>query len=212
VLPDYEVTDLPLGGRNVIDLVGTMSGVQRGGRDNTFAIFAGNRSSGVTTTRDGVSVNDTRHNDVGAMAVTYTSPDLVEEVRVIASPADAELGRGTAQVQMATRAGTNQFRGSLFWTNRNSALDASNWFNNFSRIDKDYSNRNQFGGRLGGPIIKNKTFFFFLYDGHVSPRETLSSAMSSRHRRGKASSVISPECRAATRFRITRLSIWLAIR
>src|ERR1044071_1147884 len=66
VLPDYKVKDLPLGGRNVIDLVGTISGVQRGGRDNTFAIFAGNRSSGVTTTRDGVSVNDTRHNDVGA--------------------------------------------------------------------------------------------------------------------------------------------------
>jgi len=174
VLPDYKVTDLPLGGRNVIDLVGTMSGVQRGGRDNTFAIFAGNRSSGVTTTRDGVSVNDTRHKDVGAMAVTYTSPDLVEEVRVIASPADAELGRGTAQVQMATRAGTNQFRGSLFWTNRNSALDASNWFNNFSRIDKDYSNRNQFGGRLGGPIIKNKTFFFFLYDGQrFATRDTV---------------------------------------
>src|SRR5881396_557320 len=98
------------------------------------------------------------------MAVTYTSPDLVEEVRVIASPADAELGRGTAQVQVATRAGTNQFRGSLFWTNRNSALDASNWFNNFSGVSKDYQNRNQFGGRLGGPIIKNKTFFFVLVD------------------------------------------------
>src|SRR5206468_1617565 len=114
--------------------------------------------------RDGISVNDTRHSDSGAYAVTYTSPDLVEEVRIVVSAADAELGRGGGQVQMATRAGTNLFRGSVFYTNRNSALDASNWFNNFNGVEKDYENRNQYGGRLGGPIIKNKTFFFVLLD------------------------------------------------
>ena len=65
---------------------------------------------------------------------------------------------------MVTRSGTNQFRGSAFWTNRNSALDASKWFNNFNGVPKDYENRNQYGVRFGGPIIKNKTFFFFLVD------------------------------------------------
>src|SRR5205823_741983 len=49
-------------------------------------------------------------------------------------------------------------------TNRNSALDASTWFNNFNGVQKDYENRNQFGARFGGPIIKNKTFFFVLMD------------------------------------------------
>jgi hypothetical protein len=169
VLPDSKIKDLPLIDRNVLGLVSTQPGVQMGGMAGgdlqAPAIFAGTRGTNVNTSRDGVSVNDTRHNDSGGFAITYTSPDLVEEVRVIVAAADAELGRGGGQVQMATRAGTNQFRGSVFYTNRNSALDASNWFNNFNAVPKNYYNRNQFGGRIGGPIIKNKTFFFGLYDG-----------------------------------------------
>ena len=66
---------------------------------------------------------------------------------------------------MTTRSGTNQFHGSLFWVNRNSVLIANSWNNNFQGAGKDYYNGNQFGGRVGGPIIKNKTFFFFLFDG-----------------------------------------------
>jgi hypothetical protein len=169
VLPDSKIKDLPLVDRNVLNLVTTQAGVQMGGMAGgdlaAPAIFAGTRGTNVNTSRDGVSVNDTRHNDSGGFSVTYTSPDLVEEVRVIVAAADAELGRGGGQVQMATRAGTNQYRGSLFYTNRNSALDASSWFNNFNKVPKNYYNRNQFGGRLGGPIIRNKTFFFALYDG-----------------------------------------------
>src|SRR5262249_39207989 len=89
----------------------------------------------------------------------------VDEVRVIVAPADAELGRGSGQIQMSTRSGTNDIRGSLFWVNRNSKLAANSWSNNFFGTDKNYYNGNQFGGRVGGPIIKNKTFFFFLFDG-----------------------------------------------
>jgi hypothetical protein len=63
----------------------------------------------VNTTRDGLSVQDARY-DNGVYSVTYVSPDLVEEVRIIVAPADAETGRGAGQVQMATRSGTNQFR------------------------------------------------------------------------------------------------------
>ncbi len=66
---------------------------------------------------------------------------------------------------MTTRSGTNQLHGSLFWVNRNSVLNANSWNNNFQGAGKDYYNGNQFGGRVGGPIIKNKTFFFFLFDG-----------------------------------------------
>jgi hypothetical protein len=164
VLPDYKVRDLPLGGRNVLDLVYTTAGA--GPQGNTTAgsgFFAGGRVSQVNVTRDGFVVSDGRYS-FGAFSTTYSSPDLVEEVRIITAPVDAEPGRGSGQVQMSTRSGTNQFRGSLFWTNRNSALDASNWFNNFNGVQKDYENRNQFGGRLGGPIVKNKTFFFVLVD------------------------------------------------
>src|SRR5882672_7833386 len=172
VLPEYKVRDLPLGGRNVMGLLTRTAGVSNaisGDGTNTgssagdIGFFAGGRLGAVNTTRDGFVVSDGRYLH-GAFSSTYVSPDLVEEVRVITAPVDAEMGRGSGQVQMVTRSGTNLFRGSLFWNNRNSALDASNWFNNFYGVPKDYENRNQYGGRLGGPIIKNKTFFFVLLD------------------------------------------------
>src|SRR5437870_100352 len=157
VLPEYKLRDLPLATRNALDLVMTTAATQG-------SSFAGSRTVGVNTARDGVPVSDGRY-DVGVSASTYVSPDLVEEVRVIVAPADAETGRGSGQVQMATRSGTNQLRGSVFWTNRNSALSANSWGNNFKGAEKDYRNGNQFGLRAGGPIVKNKTFFFFLYEG-----------------------------------------------
>src|SRR5437867_6132039 len=162
VLPEYKVRDLPLGGRNVMALLGTTVGTGPT-EDNFQANFAGGRLNAVNVKRDGFNVTDGRYN-YGALTSTYTSPDLVEEIRIITAPVDAEFGRGSGQVQMVTRSGTNQFRGSAFWTNRNSALDASSWFNNFNGVQKNYENRNQFGARLGGPIIKNKTFFFVLVD------------------------------------------------
>src|SRR5216117_3962549 len=157
VLPEYKVRDLPLASRNILDLVSTASGAQGSN-------FAGGRLTQLNTTRDGIPVSDGRY-EVGASTSTYVSPDLVDEVRVIVAPADAEMGRGSGQIQMSTRSGTNDFRGSLFWVNRNSKLNANSWNNNFVGAPKDYYNGNQFGGRIGGPIIKNKTFFFFLFDG-----------------------------------------------
>jgi hypothetical protein len=151
-----------LGGRNVLDLITTTGGT--GPTEGiTDGYFAGGRLSAVNTTRDGFVVSDGRYNH-GAYSATYVSPDLVEEVRVITAPVDAEAGRGAGQIQMVTRSGTNQFRGSVFWTNRNSALDASNWFNNYRGAPKDWENRTVLGGRIGGPIIRNKTFFFTLIE------------------------------------------------
>jgi hypothetical protein len=157
VLPEYKVRDLPLGTRNILDLVNTTPGVQGSN-------FAGARLTQLNTTRDGIPVSDGRY-DIGAATTTYTSPDLVDEVRVIVAPADAELGRGSGQIQMSTRSGTNQFRGSLFWVNRNSKFATNSWGNNFFGSGKNFYNGNQFGGRVGGPIKENKTFFFFLFDG-----------------------------------------------
>ena len=79
--------------------------------------FAGGRLTQLNTTRDGIPISDGRY-DTGAATTTYVSPDLVDEVRVIVAPADAEMGRGSGQIQMTTRSGTNEFHGSLFWVNR----------------------------------------------------------------------------------------------
>jgi Carboxypeptidase regulatory-like domain len=178
VLPEYKVRDLPLATRNVLDLVNTTPGVQGSN-------FAGTRLTQLNTTRDGIPVSDGRY-DIGAATSTYTSPDLVDEVRVIVAPADAELGRGVGQIQMSTRSGTNQFRGSLFLVNRNSALSANSWSNNFNGVGKNYYNGNQFGGRIGGPIIKNKTFFFFLFDGQrfVTKNYFTGTVLTDQARRG----------------------------
>ena len=157
VLPEYKVRDLPTASRNALDLVGTTAGTQGSN-------FAGGRLTQLNTTRDGIPVSDGRY-DIGASTTTYVSPDLIDEIKVIVAPADAETGRGSGQIQMSTRSGTNDFHGSLFWANRNSKLSANSWNNNFQGVPKNYYNGNQFGGRVGGPIIKNKTFFFFLYDG-----------------------------------------------
>jgi hypothetical protein len=154
VLPEYKVRDLPLAGRDITDLINTTAGV-------VGSNIAGAPTGFSMTTRDGIPVNQGRYNS-GVFTQTFVSPDLVDEVRVIVAPADAEFGRGSGQVQMHTRSGTNEFQGSVFWSNRNSATDAATFANNFNGTGKNYLNRNQYGGRLGGPIIRNKTFFLLL--------------------------------------------------
>src|ERR1051326_5209437 len=163
VLPAYKVRDLPALTGNVFNLVQYRPGGQKDS-GGTFGYMAGGRLGAVNATRDGVNVNDGRYEN-GAWSVVFSPPDLVEEVKVVVAPVDAETSRGSGQVSMVTRSGTNQFRGSAFWTNHNSALDANDWFLNQNGTPKSYDNRNLYGARLGGPIIKNKTFFFLLFDG-----------------------------------------------
>jgi len=169
VLAEKQVRDLPLVSNNVLDLMQTMAGV-RGATLGESTTFAGISTGMVNTVRDGLSVQDGRYaNGVGA--TTQIHPDMVGEFRVILTPVDAELGRGNGQVQILTRSGTNQFHGSGVWTVRNSALDANTWSNNKQVVNgvwtpgqSTWINRNQLTGSLGGPIVKNKTFFFALWD------------------------------------------------
>ncbi len=170
VLPEYKVRDLPALTGNVFNIVQNLPGVQRDG-SGTFGYMAGGRLGDVNTTRDGVNVNDGRYEN-GAWSSVYNSPDMVEEVKVIVAPVDAETSRGSGQVSMVTRSGTNTFRGSVSWSNHNSKLDANDWFNNRTNVGKSYDNRNLYTARLGGPIIKNKTFFFGLFTGQRDLKRT----------------------------------------
>jgi hypothetical protein len=135
----------------------------------------GVRSQSQNVTLDGVNIQETRYNGgLGSGNTTATSAvDLVAEFRVSTAPVDAEFGRGMAQVQMISRSGTNEIHGSAFGFNRVTALSANTWFNNQLGRKSDgtlvaprnFLIRNQFGARIGGPIIKNRTFGFFLYEG-----------------------------------------------
>src|SRR5436190_13926764 len=181
VLADVQVPSLPLASRNVLDLVRNAAAGAVG--DN----FAGARMSQMNTTRDGLPTMDGRYNDWnGAYSAVFTSPDLVEEVQVIVNSIDASAGRGSAQVKMQTRSGGNDFHGALFYANKNSALGAQGWFQNLVGAQKTFNNRNQYGGRLGGPIKQNKAFFFVLIDEqrYVEKQNVVSTVLTAPARQG----------------------------
>ena len=97
---------------------------------------------------------------------SLVSMDAMQEFRVQTSSFAPEFGRTPGgQISIATRSGTNVFHGTLFDYFRNSALDANDWFSNFNHLPKPDERQNDFGGVIGGPVIKDKTFFFLSYEG-----------------------------------------------
>src|SRR5207237_28102 len=137
--------------------------------------FNGARAGALNITIDGTNVRDNFLDQIvfSSRAATV-SVDRIAEFRIITSPADAEYGRGSGQIQAISRAGTNEFHGSLFEEHRDTNLTSNTWFNNQLGSDpvtgkaiapRNFLIRNQFGGRAGGPIRNNHTFFNFNYEG-----------------------------------------------
>jgi hypothetical protein len=123
----------------------------------------------VNTSVNGQSVQDGRY-AAGVYSTTRMNPEMVSEIRLVLTPVDAEMGRGNGQVQIQTRSGTNQYRGSANWDIRNTALDARSWLDNRTvpQPTRNWQNQHQYTLSYGGPIVKNKTFFFALYDGQMT--------------------------------------------
>src|SRR6266516_1059709 len=157
VINGRKLLELPLPDHDALDLVFPQAGLVG---DN----FAGARIGALNVTRDGINMMDQLINS-GVFSVIFPSSDVFEEVRVITSPVDAEFGRGSGQVQLLTRSGTNEFHGSVYDFHRNTALNANEWFNNLRGDPRDALILNQFGGRVGGPIVRQRTFFHFGYEG-----------------------------------------------
>jgi len=167
VVDARRVLDLPLNGRNPLDLIQLQAGV------------VGSNVSGTRTTSnnirvDGIQAQDNFIQEPITVAMIPLSVEDVAEFRVTTSPVDVEYGRGAgAQVDVVTPSGTNEFHGSLFEFHRNTVLNANSFFNNAipRRADgsevapRDILLRHQFGFRLSGPIRKNRTFFFGAYEG-----------------------------------------------
>jgi hypothetical protein len=161
-----------------------------------FSTVGGLDLTTVNVTRDGLTTNDTRFSSAGdisagpngaavaiphgggtgVMSPTTMNPDLVGEIRLILSPVDAEFGRGNAQIQVQTRSGTNKYSGAVAWNVQNTALNANTWNNNrqvnpqtgaWSPTKPDWRNVHEYTISYGGPIVKNKTFFFALWDQNI---------------------------------------------
>ena len=182
MLTSKRVTDLPLVSNNVLDLVRVLPGYREGyaTAGTSLDTFAGQPSTTVNTTRDGLSVTDGRFSINGVFGTTTMTPDLVGEVRLILTPVDAESGRGNAQVQIFTRSGTNRYSGSAVWNVRNTALDPNTWLNNHT-IDpntgkpaqRNWYNNHEYSIAYGGPIKKNKTFFYALWEQNIHRERVL---------------------------------------
>jgi Carboxypeptidase regulatory-like domain len=132
----------------------------------------GARVDQTNVTLDGLDVNDNATGNFGAI-VANAPVDSVQEFRgVTASPLAGAGAGGGGQFELVTRSGSNSFHGALVEYHRDTDLEANDWFNNNSGTPRPPLIRNQFGGNIGGPILKNKLFFFFDYNGR---RDTLSN-------------------------------------
>ncbi len=161
-----QIQQLPLEGRNVGDLLSLQPGVSPDGS------VTGARSDQSNITLDGVDVND-QQNGTAFSPVIRVTPDSVDEFRVTTTNADASKGRSSgAQISLSTKSGTNDFRGALYEYHRNTITSANDFFNNSSGVERPKLIRNLFGGRLGGPIVKDRFFFFYNYEGLREARET----------------------------------------
>ena len=165
------ITDLPLNGRAVMDLMYLAPGVTEvdaacAGCYATNVIINGSRNATTDILMDGVTATNYEQNS-GIRVETYTpSVDDVEEFKVQESNFSSEYGfSGASIVNLVTRSGTNSFHGGLYEFQRYYKTDANNWFNNQQGIPIPGLRRSDFGGTFGGPIFKNKTFFFFDYEG-----------------------------------------------
>ena len=165
VVNSRQMVDLPLNGRNYLDLATLTSGVVKteGGNGNAGGSFVANGTRGNLNNYllDGV---DNNSNDGGG-AVLRTNVDAIEEFKVQTNSYSAEFGRsGGAVINAVIKSGTNQFHGSLFEFIRNSALDARDYFEDPSAKKASFK-QNQFGGTFGGPVLRDKLFFFGDYQG-----------------------------------------------
>jgi len=171
VIDNQKVSNLPLNQRNVFRLAllapGVVAAPGFGDQFNTASGFRinGGRANQNEIMIDGVSNSMSAANPILVVAI-FPSPDALQEFKVQTNVYAAEYGRTAGGiVNMAMKSGTNRFHGSAYEFLRNSLLDSNNFFANRSGTPLASFKRNQFGGTVGGPIKKDKAFFFVSYEG-----------------------------------------------
>jgi hypothetical protein len=180
---EKQIIQLPLESRNVVELLSLQPGVTKEG------YVSGSRSDQANITLDGIDVNEQQtgldviaanvdDEDQAFSSVLRVTPDSIQEFRVTTTNPNATQGRSSgAQVSLVTKSGTNSFHGGVYEFNRDTAFTANNFFNNRT-VDENGNglptpklNRNVFGGTFGGPIKKDRLFFFYSYEGRRDQSE-----------------------------------------
>ncbi|HET7617235.1 MAG TPA: carboxypeptidase regulatory-like domain-containing protein [Vicinamibacterales bacterium] len=179
VINGQQVRELPLNGRNFLQLATLMPGVSAPDflnvKDKGLLGGSDLSVSGGSVTANMWTVDGANNNDVGSnrTILVYPSVDAIEEFKILRNAYGAEFGQaGGAQINIVTRGGTNAFHGSGFYFGRNDALDAKNYFLEKADQPKQDLRRNDFGWTLGGPIMKDRLHFFASQEWNVEDRGT----------------------------------------
>src|SRR5437867_5337415 len=201
VVENARILDLPLNGRQVVDLIGLAGGtvpapINNGNSRDSFASaafsVAGGLNAGITYTLDGAHHQNPQDNSYVAMPF----PDALQEFKLETSGTSADKGMKTAgAVSLVTKSGTNEIHGDLFEFVRNGMFNARNAF----ALKRDTIKRNQFGGTVGGPIAKNRLFFFAGYQGtriRQDPSDLIAFGPTAAMNAGDFTTFASPACNA----------------
>ena len=160
-----QIVDLPLDGRNPIELIRLQAGVP-GIVNRTATAINGGRPTWTQLTLDGINIQD---NFIRTNALNFVpnrpTADTVSELTITTAVPGADAAGGATTVRLVTPSGTNSVRGNVFGFNRSNARSANSFFNKRSGLPTPELKRNQFGGTLGGPLVRNRLFFFTYYEG-----------------------------------------------
>ena len=175
IVTSDQIAELPLIGRDPLRFVSLQAGVAYAGA--TATTINGQRTSYSNVTLDGINIQD---NFIRSNALDYlpsrTLLDQVAEFAVTSQNGSPAVGGGASQVNFTTRSGGPEFHGNAYWHTRSDKLAASPWFSNRQGLEKPELKFNQFGGSLGGPLVKNRAFFYANYESSRDRRRSLVNA------------------------------------
>ncbi|MGH8246430.1 MAG: carboxypeptidase-like regulatory domain-containing protein [Gammaproteobacteria bacterium] len=171
-----QITELPFTSRDALDLALLMPGASSGGAPRATSFNALPKGA-INITMDGLNTQDNLlKSSFGGGFFTYIRPriDAIDEFSISTAVAGAEsAAEGAVQIKFVTKRGTNNWHGGLFWYHRNTALNANYYFNNLTGQRRQEMKLNQWGGKAGGPIIKNRLFIFGVFDEFRLPESRL---------------------------------------
>jgi hypothetical protein len=184
VITGVQVRELPLNGRNFLQLATLMPGVSAPDflnvKDKGLLGGSDLSVSGSSVTSNLWTVDGANNNDVGSnrTILVYPSTDAIEEFKILRNSYGPEFGQsGGAQINIVTRSGTNAFHGSGFYSGRNDALNSKNYFLEKTNQPKEELKRNDFGGTFGGPIKKDRMQFFYSQEWNREQRGSVRTAL-----------------------------------
>ena len=184
LVDEQQIRDLPLNGRNFVQLTLLEPGVHQARSAGTSSVIGGGLKMTVHGARmdynsfimDGTSIQSINQQAIGGSSGEALGVETIREFQVLTSNFSAEFGgAGGGVINVVTKSGTNELHGNVFFFHRNDNLDATGFFSNQRNQEKQEFRRHQFGFTLGGPIVQDKTFIFGGYEGL---RESLGRSLS----------------------------------